>query len=192
MLIVISGPSGSGKGTIIKELLKLKPDLVYSVSYTTRPKRKGEIDGKDYFFIEKQKFEDLIEKDFFLEWAKVYNYYYGTSKEFVIENLNKNKDVILEIEIQGARKIREIFDKKNTIFIFIAPPNFEELKKRIVERKRGESEEEIEERLNFAIQELEESKNYDYIIINDSVEKAVNELIEIIEKERRRFYGNKL
>lgn len=190
MLIVISGPSGSGKGTIIKELLKLKPDLIYSVSYTTRPKRKGEIDGKDYFFIEKQKFEDLIEKDFFLEWAKVYNYYYGTSKEFVIENLNKNKDVILEIEIQGARKIREIFDKNNTIFIFIAPPNFEELKKRIVERKRGESEEEIEERLNFAIQELEESKNYDYIIINDSVEKAVNELIEIIEKERRRFYGN--
>lgn len=185
MLIVISGPSGSGKGTIIKEVLKRKPDLVYSVSYTTRPRREGEINGKDYFFISKRKFEELIKKDFFLEWAKVYNFYYGTSKEFVIENLKKNKDVILEIEIQGARKIREIFDKNNTIFIFIAPPDFEELKRRIIERKRGETEDEIEERLKFAYKELEESKNYDYIIINDSIEKAVNDLLNIIEKERR-------
>lgn len=190
MLIVISGPSGSGKGTIIKEVLKKKPEIVYSISYTTRPKRKGEIDGKDYFFISKRKFENLIKKDFFLEWAKVYNYYYGTSKDFVLENLKQNKDVILEIEIQGARKIREIFDKQNAVFIFIAPPDFEELKRRIIERKRGETEEEIKERLNFAIQELEESKNYDYIIINDSINRAVEEVLDVIEKERRKNHGN--
>ncbi|MDI6861287.1 MAG: guanylate kinase [Caldisericia bacterium] len=189
MLIVISGPSGSGKGTIIKEVLKIRPELVYSVSYTTRPKREGEVHGKDYYFISTSEFEDLIKKNFFLEWAKVYNFYYGTSKEFVMENLRKNKDVILEIEIQGARKIREIFDKQNAVFIFIAPPDFEELKRRILERKRGETEDEIKERLNFAVQELEESKKYDYIIINDSVEKAVKEVIDIIEKERRKFYG---
>lgn len=189
MLIVISGPSGSGKGTIIKEILNKNKNLVYSVSYTTRPKRKGEIDGKDYFFINKEEFEKLIEKGFFIEWAKVYNFFYGTSKDFVIENLKKGKDIILEIEIQGARKIREIFDKKDTIFIFIAPPNFEELKRRILERKRGESKEEIEKRLNFAIEELEESKNYDYVVINDSIDRAVNEILDIIEKERRIRYG---
>ncbi len=190
MLIVISGPSGSGKGTIIKEIMERNKDLIYSVSYTTRPIRTGEIDGKDYFFISNKEFENLIKRDFFIEWARVYNYYYGTSKDFVVENLKKGKDIILEIEIQGARKIREIFDKKDVVFIFIAPPNFEELKKRIVDRKRGESEEEIKSRLNFAIQELEESKNYDYIVINDSVDRAVNEVLDIIDKERRKRYGN--
>ncbi|MBC7195475.1 MAG: guanylate kinase, partial [Caldisericia bacterium] len=95
MLIVISGPSGSGKGTIIKEVMERNKDLIYSVSYTTRPKRAGEVDGKDYFFISNKKFEKLIKKNFFIEWARVYNYYYGTSKDFVIENLKKGKDIIL-------------------------------------------------------------------------------------------------
>lgn len=191
MLIVISGPSGSGKGTIIKEVMKKIPDLIYSVSYTTRPKREGEIEGKDYFFISKDEFEKLIDEDFFIEWAKVYDYYYGTSKEFVLNNLNDNKDVILEIEIQGAKKIREIYDKKNVIFIFIAPPDFKELEKRIMNRKRGETEEEIKKRMNFAKKEIEESKNYDYIIINDNINKAVKKIVNIINKERRKIYDSR-
>lgn len=190
MLIVISGPSGSGKGTIIKEVLKKMPELIYSVSYTTRPRREGEVDGKDYFFIDREKFEDLIKKEFFIEWAKVYDYYYGTSKEFVLEKLRNGKDVILEIEIQGARKIREIYDKKDVVFIFISPPDFEELKKRILNRKRGESEEEINKRLSFAKEELEESKKYDYVVINDNIDRAVRRVINIIKKERRKVYGN--
>lgn len=189
MLIVISGPSGSGKGTIIKEVLKNMPDLIYSISYTTRPKREGEIDGKDYFFIDNDKFKELIEKDFFLEWAKVYDYYYGTSKDFVLNKLNEGKDVILEIEIQGAQKIREIYDKKNVVFIFIAPPDFDELKRRILNRKRGESDEEIKKRMNFAKKELEESKNYDYIVINDNINKTSKKISEIINKERRNIDG---
>jgi len=191
MLIVISGPSGSGKGTIIKEVMKKIPDLIYSVSYTTRPKREGEIEGKDYFFISKDEFEKLIDEDFFIEWAKVYDYYYGTSKEFVLNNLNDNRDVILEIEIQGAKKIREIYDKKNVIFIFIAPPDFKELEKRIMNRKRGETEEEIKKRMNFAKKEIEESKNYDYIIINDNINKAVKKIVNIINKERRKIYDSR-
>lgn len=191
MLIVISGPSGSGKGTIIKEVMKKIPDLIYSVSYTTRPKREGEIEGKDYFFISKDEFEKLIDEDFFIEWAKVYDYYYGTGKEFVLNNLNDNKDVILEIEIQGAKKIREIYDKKNVIFIFIAPPDFKELEKRIMNRKRGETEEEIKKRMDFAKKEIEESKNYDYIIINDNINKAVKKIVNIINKERRKIYDSR-
>lgn len=191
MLIVISGPSGSGKGTIIKEVMKKIPDLIYSVSYTTRPKREGEIEGKDYFFISKDEFEKLIDEDFFIEWAKVYDYYYGTGKEFVLNNLNDNKDVILEIEIQGAKKIREIYDKKNVIFIFIAPPDFKELEKRIMNRKRGETEEEIKKRMNFAKKEIEESKNYDYIITNDNINKAVKKIVNIINKERRKIYDSR-
>jgi len=191
MLIVISGPSGSGKGTIIKEVMKKIPDLIYSVSYTTRPKREGEIEGKDYFFISKDEFEKLIDEDFFIEWAKVYDYYYGTSKEFVLNNLNDNRDVILEIEIQGAKKIREIYDKKNVIFIFIAPPDFKELERRIMNRKRGETEEEIKKRMNFAKKEIEESKNYDYIIINDNINKAVKKIVNIINKERRKIYDSR-
>jgi len=191
MLIVISGPSGSGKGTIIKEVMKKIPDLIYSVSYTTRPKREGEIEGKDYFFISKDEFEKLIDEDFFIEWAKVYDYYYGTSKEFVLNNLNDNRDVILEIEIQGAKKIREIYDKKNVIFIFIAPPDFKELEKRIMNRKRGETEEEIKKRMDFAKKEIEESKNYDYIIINDNINKAVKKIVNIINKERRKIYDSR-
>jgi guanylate kinase len=191
MLIVISGPSGSGKGTIIKEVIKKIPELIYSVSYTTRPKREGEIEGKDYFFISKDEFEKLIDEDFFIEWAKVYDYYYGTSKEFVLNNLNDNRDVILEIEIQGAKKIREIYDKKNVIFIFIAPPDFKELERRIMNRKRGETEEEIKKRMDFAKKEIEESKNYDYIIINDNINKAVKKIVNIINKERRKIYDSR-
>jgi len=191
MLIVISGPSGSGKGTIIKEVIKKISDLIYSVSYTTRPKREGEIEGKDYFFISEDEFERLIDEDFFIEWAKVYDYYYGTSKEFVIENLRDGKDVILEIEIQGAKKIREIYDKKNAVFIFIAPPDFKELERRIMNRKRGETEEEIKKRMDFAKKEIEESKNYDYIIINDNINKAVKKIINIINKERRKIYDSR-
>lgn len=192
MLIIISGPSGSGKGTIIKEFLKRYPEVCYSVSYTTRPRREGEEDGKDYYFIDKKEFEELIKKDFFIEWAKVYDYYYGTSKEYILKKLKEKKDVLLEIEIQGAKKIREIFDKKETIFIFILPPDFNELKRRIINRKRGESDDEINKRIEFAKQEIEESKNYDYIIINDRIDKAVERLIQIFDKERRKRNGNKL
>lgn len=184
MLIVISGPSGAGKGTVIKGVLKKKPELVYSVSYTTRPKREREVNGRDYFFVSKEEFEKMIERGEFLEWAKVYGYYYGTSKSFVLEKLKQGKDVILEIEIQGAKKIREVFDRNNAIFIFIAPPSFQELKKRIEKRRRGESEEEIKRRLEFAKEEIKEAEKYDYIVINDDIDRAVEEVLCIINREK--------
>jgi len=183
LLLVICGPSGVGKGTICKELLKKRQDLKLSISATTRPKREGEVDGINYFFISEEQFKNMIEKDEFLEYAQVYGNYYGTPKDFVINALREGKDLILEIDTQGARQIKEKFPEG--IFIFILPPSMKELKKRIVGRGT-ETIDIIEKRLKSAYNEISLIKDYDYYVINDDIESATNKIISIIEAEKCR------
>lgn len=176
-LYVISGSSGVGKGTIIKRLLANHTDIKLSVSCTTRSPRPQEVDGINYFFISKDEFQDLIKNDEFIEWAEFSENLYGTKKSFIEETLKNGDNVLLEIDTQGALQIKE--KMPDSILIFIAPPSYEEL----VSRLRGrhtESEEAIEKRLKFVDFEKENSKKFDYIIINDEIDNAVRQIEEII------------
>ncbi|HIS73868.1 TPA: guanylate kinase [Candidatus Galligastranaerophilus intestinavium] len=181
-LYVLTGPSGVGKGTVLKKFFeKNKGDIIYSISATTRAPRAGEVDGVNYFFISKEEFEKEIKQDNFLEWAQYSGNYYGTRKDFVLNSLNKGVDVLLEIEVQGAKKVMEQYPY--CVSIFITPPNMEELEKRLRGRKT-ECEEAILKRLEVVKSELSETKNYKYTIVNDKVDKAFKELDEIYQKER--------
>ena len=183
LLIVISGPSGAGKGTICKQLLENNSELKLSVSATTRLPRAGEVDGVNYYFITKEDFEHKIECGDFLEYAQVYDNYYGTPKSNVEEMLEKGKDVILEIDIQGALKVKENFEEG--IFIFILPPSMEELKQRII--KRGsETEESLMKRFKSAYKEINFVSKYNYAVVNDEVDLAVEKLEAIICAEKCR------
>ena len=183
-LIVISGPSGSGKGTIISELLNSNDNIFLSVSATTREPRDGEIDGVNYYFISKEEFEKSIENGCFLEFAKVHHgNYYGTLKDKVINKLDKGIDVILEIDIEGALQIHETM--KEAIFIFIMPPSMRELKRRLINRKT-ESKEQIVDRFKKAYQEINEVSKYNYVVINDEVNLAVEKVKSIIKAEKCR------
>lgn len=182
LLIVVSGPSGAGKGTICKALLKRR-DIDVSVSATTREPREGEIDGENYHFLTKDKFEEKIENDEFLEYAKVYDNYYGTPKEYVLEKISRGEDVLLEIDIQGALQVREKYPEG--IFVFILPPSMEELKARIINRG-SETKESLEKRFSSAYGEIKYLKKYDYFIINDIIEDATDTLISIIDAEKNR------
>ena len=175
-LIVISGPSGVGKGTIVNELLK-KGDYALSVSCTTRAPRVGEKEGISYFFISKQKFLSMIEDGGFLEYDNHFENYYGTPKDFVEKQL-QTKNVILEIEVNGAFKVKKSYPE--AILIMIAPPGMEELKSRLVGRGT-ESAEDIEERLARLDYELAQSDKYDYTVINDDLERAIGEIEKIIK-----------
>lgn len=180
LLLVISGPSGAGKGTICKELMN-NGDFWLSVSATTRSPRKGEVDGQNYYFLTKENFVDRIEQKDFLEYAEVYGNYYGTPKSNVLEKLKNGKDVILEIDIQGALKVKENYPKG--IFIFILPPSMEELKNRII--KRGsETEESLMTRFKSAYKEINYVSKYNYAVINDEVDKAVEKIKSIIIAEK--------
>ncbi len=184
ILFVISGPSGVGKSSIIRSVLERVDNLVFSISCTTRSKRPGEIDGHDYFFISKEKFEEMIREYKFIEWAKVHDNYYGTPSDFVEKHILEGRDVILDIDVQGALNVM----KKNydSVFIFIAPPSFSTLKERLY--KRGtEPEEKIDRRLETAKKELREMKNFEYLIINDDLDKSISELSAIIYAERRKY-----
>ena len=183
-LIILSGPSGVGKGTILKELLKDYVDICYSISTTTRQAREGEEDGVDYFFITEDKFKSLVQEDEFIEWAKVHNNYYGTPKKYVEKKLKQGQDVILEIDTQGAKQLKKDYDKG--VFIFLAPPSLVELKNRLY--KRGtESQAVIKTRLDNAKKELADIEQYDYLIVNDKIEQAVEELKSVIIAERCRI-----
>ena len=180
-LIVISAPSGAGKTSIIKNVIKKLNDenrkSKFSVSHTTRLPREGDIDGSDYFFVSNEIFDELYEAGNFIETAEVHDYKYGTSRDFIDENINKGINVFLEIDVQGFQKLQN----RNIEFrsIFILPPSIEELRKRI--QKRGlDSEDVIEKRMKNALKELGEAEEYDYLVINDVFEQAIEELLEIV------------
>ncbi len=182
ILFVISGPSGVGKGTLREKLMETPQDgLIYSISATTRKPRSGEVDGRDYFFLEVNDFESLITQEKLLEWALVYNNYYGTPKSFVIENLEKGIDVLLEIDIQGALKIKKLMP--DGVFVFVLPPSVEELSKRLIERGK-DSAQEIERRLACYDQEISNVSHYDYVVVNDYVSEATEKIGAIITAER--------
>ncbi len=181
ILVVFSGPSGSGKGTVLKEALKKDDNLKVSVSVTTRQPRAGEVDGVDYIFYTQEQFLDLVSRDGFLEWACFCENYYGTPKAEIEAQLQDGKNVILEIEVQGAMKIREKCPE--AVLIFNLPPSMEELKNRLIGRNT-DSQDVINKRLNTAIWEIEQAKNYDYVLVNDTVSKAADTLLAIIESEK--------
>ena len=183
-LVVISGPSGAGKGTICQELIKNNPNVSLSVSMTTRDPRDGEVDGVNYYFVSKEEFEKRIEEGKFLEYATVHNgKYYGTPKDKVEELLKKGQDVILEIDIQGALKINDLV--KEAIFIFIMPPSMKELKERLIKRNT-ETKDQIVERFTKAYQEINEVSKYNYVVINDEIDTAVKKIEAIILSEKCR------
>ena len=183
-LIVISAPSGAGKTSVIRNVIKKLNDenikSTFSVSHTTRLPRDGDIDGSDYFFVSNEIFDELYEAGNFIETAEVHDYKYGTSKDFIDENINQGINVFLEIDVQGFQKLRN----RNIEFrsMFILPPSIEELRKRI--QKRGlDSEDVIKKRMKNALKELGEAEEYDYLVINDVFEQAIEELLEIVLNE---------
>jgi guanylate kinase len=177
-IFVISAPSGTGKTTLAHLLLSRFPDMSFSISYTTRLPRPGEIQGQDYFFVKKTEFEESITKREMLEWAKVYGYYYGTPLNFVREKIVAGKDVLLDIDIQGAQEV--IKKIPEAVLIFIIPPSWEELQRRITSRS-AESSKVIKKRLRAAKKEIEMAREFDYIVINDILERALEELVNIVK-----------
>lgn len=183
LLFVLSGPSGVGKNTVLDELFKNFDGVSYSVSATTREKREGEVEGENYFFITEDKFKEIEENDGFIESALVHGHYYGTPKKFVDQKLEAGEDIILEIDTQGAKQVREKYPE--AVYIFLLPPSIEELENRL-DQRGSESTKSKNVRLKNARQELKEVHNYDYEVINDSLADAVREIKKIILKEQKR------
>ena len=189
VLLVLSGPSGTGKGTVCKVVRdSMGERLAYSISATTRKPRVGEEHGREYFFFSKEEFEALRDQNGFLEWAQVYDNYYGTPRAFVEEVLASGRDCILEIDPQGALQVRKATDE--AVLVFIAPPSLEELRARLTGRGT-EAPEEVEKRLGCAEAELAYSNQYDYLIVNDEVEKAAEKMKAILMAERCRINRKK-
>ena len=180
-LFVISGPSGVGKGTLLKKFLDKNENIKLSVSCTTRKPRRGENEGINYFFLSEKMFKDSIENGEFLEWAKYSDHFYGTKKLYVEKKLQEGKNLILEIDTQGAFQVEKQI--KDSILIFIMPPSFKELEKRLRGRNT-EDESSIQKRLNFVKKEIENSKYFKYKIVNDKLESALKQLDEIFLKEK--------
>jgi guanylate kinase len=182
-LFVVSSPSGGGKGTIIQRVLDVIPNLSYSVSFTTRAPRFAEVNGREYFFVSKPIFEDMVAAGEFLEWACVHGHLYGTAKRQVAEETTAGVDIVLEVDVQGAESVREL--PLDSVSVFILPPSFEVLRERLIARGT-DSAEELAVRLRNAPNELRQYSSFDYVIINDEVERAAGQLASIIHAERAR------
>ncbi|HEB73810.1 MAG TPA: guanylate kinase, partial [Candidatus Desulfofervidus auxilii] len=177
-IFVISAPSGTGKTTLVRLLLSRFPTLSFSISYTTRLPRPGEVNGQHYFFVSEKEFKKSIAKGEMLEWAKVYGHYYGTPLTFVQEKIAAGKDIVLDIDIQGAQAVKKKMPE--AILIFLIPPSWNELQRRITSRS-SDSPEEIKKRLEAAKKEILAAREFDYIVINDVLEDALKELVSIIQ-----------
>ena len=184
ILFVVSSPSGGGKGTLIQRVLGRLPNLSYSVSYTTRKPRNGEVHGREYFFVSREEFSQMVEKNDFLEWATVHSHLYGTSRSQVAHDVSLGRDIVLEVDVQGAASIRNLIN--DAVSVFILPPSLEVLRKRLIARGT-DSDAELGVRLRNAPEELKAYKTFDYVIINDDVEQAAAKLMAIIEAERLRL-----
>lgn len=188
ILSIVSGFSGSGKGTIMKQLLQQYPETyALSISATTRSPRSGEAHGREYFFVSQEEFEAMIRDNALLEYAQYVNHYYGTPRDYVFRQLEAGKDVILEIEIQGALKVKEAYP--DTLLLFVTPPSAAELKKRLTERGT-EEEDVIASRLSRAWQEAQGVEQYDYLVVNDSLAECVQEVHGIIQSQHARVKEN--
>ena len=183
MLIVVSSPSGGGKGTLIDRVLKTVPGVSYSISYTTRAPRAGEQHGREYFFVDTNAFEEMIARNEFLEWANVYGYLYGTSRAQIERERGDGHDIILEIDVQGASSIRALVE--DAVTVFILPPSFELLRNRLVARGT-DSPADLERRLRGAPSEVEQYKHFRYVILNDDINRASAQLAAVIYAERAR------
>jgi len=183
ILFVVSSPSGGGKGTLIHRVLNSVPGLSYSVSYTTRAPRNGEVDGIDYFFVSVQKFEELVAAGEFLEWARVHGNLYGTSRQQVLKEMAAGSDIILEVDVQGATSVRKLLN--DSVSSFILPPSFEVLRQRLIARGT-DSPADLERRLRGAPAEVEQYKDFQYVILNDDINRASAQLAAVIYAERAR------
>jgi guanylate kinase len=189
ILFVVSSPSGGGKGTLIQRVLKSVPHLSYSVSYTTRAPRSGEIEGREYCFVTAEQFEAMIAAGAFLEWAQVHGKLYGTSRQQVSREVSAGHDIILEVDVQGAASVRDLI--ADSVSIFILPPSLEILRQRLISRGT-DSPEELELRLRNAPKELKHYKDFDYVILNEEIERAAGQLASIIDAERARLQRQEL
>ena len=184
LMLVLSSPSGAGKTSICKKILETEKNLVMSISYTTRPKRKSEQDGKDYFFVKKKEFDELQEKNFFVESALVFDHFYGTPKNFIENNIRKGKDILFDIDWQGAQKLVD-YSKNDVVSIFVLPPSNKILLERL--KKRNEDSDEIvKKRMSKAKSEISHWIEYDYIIINHDISKSADEIKSILFAERKK------
>ncbi|HEX8650290.1 MAG TPA: guanylate kinase [Pyrinomonadaceae bacterium] len=183
MLVVVSSPSGGGKGTLIRRVLETVPNLGYSVSFTTRPARAGEINGRDYHFISVDEFQAMIGAGEFLEWAHVHAHLYGTGRSQVAREIAEGRDIILEIDVQGAKSVRDLIN--DAVSVFILPPSYEILRMRLTSRG-SEAPEDLALRLRNARGEVEQYNEFDYVIINDDADRAAAQLASVIHAERAR------
>jgi guanylate kinase len=192
LIVVISAPSGAGKTTLCKRLLQTSPLFTYSVSFTTRPPRKNEIEGVDYYFVSREEFKEMIEKGEFVEWAEVHGQLYGTSAKLLNRVIEGGKEVVLDVDVKGGVQIKKSYP--NAVLTFLLPPSWEELGKRLKSRET-EEEEKIKRRIERAKKEVEYAPYYDYLVINDDVNKALEDLLAIIKAERcrmSRFYSDEI
>ncbi|NLB34653.1 MAG: guanylate kinase [Elusimicrobia bacterium] len=181
LLIVVSAPSGTGKTTLCRKLMEVEERARFSISVTSRAPRRGEVDGEDYIFLTEEEFLSQIDEGGFIEWARVHDHYYGTSRDFIEDNLKKGIYVILDIDVQGGLQIKEKYP--DTILIFVMPPSLEELRNRLINRKQ-DTVEEIEKRINNSYDEVRRAPEYDYLIENKDIEVALSEMRAIITAEK--------
>jgi len=185
ILFVVSSPSGGGKGTLIQRVLKKGLNLSYSVSFTTRTPRNGEVDGREYFFVTPEKFKQMVTANEFLEWAHVHGKLYGTSRSQVAREISEGRDIVLEVDVQGAASIRDLMP--DSVSVFILPPSFKVLRQRLLDRGT-DSPEELDLRLRNAPTELKHYPSFQYLIINDDADRAADQLSAIVQAERARLH----